>query len=163
MIAAAAKRLQQLILREKEKAVQHKSAPHRRTADSTTMTLRALSDLGDSVASSVHVIASPTRLYLCVSMEAKPDALRAQMEADRRTAKGMFEVDENWSAAEVNARWARGAVLTDEDGEVLTQAVAGARGMTDAGAREVFFEFNATENYPDTMYLANKDARVRVR
>lgn len=35
--------------------------------------------------------------------------------------------------------------------------------MTDVGAREVFFEFNALDHYPETMYLAVGDARVRVR
>ena len=46
---------------------------------------------------------------------------------------------------------------------MLDHAVLGARGMTDAGAREVFFEFNALESYPEPMYLAAGDARVRVR
>lgn len=159
MITAAISRLQGFLAggeRPEERA------PRRRTADSRTMTLRALSDLGESIASGVHVIASATRLYLCVTMEPKPDALQAQMEADRHTAKGMFRVDENWSAAEVNARWARHAVLTDGEGNVLLGAMAGARGLTDAGAREVFFEFNAPESYPEAMYLANGDARVKV-
>ena len=49
-----------------------------------TATLRALSDLGESVASSVHAIYSPIRLYLCVAMEPKPDALSRQHEADRK-------------------------------------------------------------------------------
>ena len=57
-------------------------------------------------------------------------------------------MDENWSAAEVNARWGKRAVLTDGSGRVLDHAVLGARGMTDAGAREVFFEFNALEQLP---------------
>ena len=54
-------------------------------------------------------------------------------------------------------------MLTDDSGRVLDHAVLGARGMTDAGAREVFFEFNALESYPEPMYLAAGDARVRVR
>lgn len=44
----------------------------------------ALSDLGESIASGVHVIYSPVRLYLCVSMQPKPEALHAQKEADIR-------------------------------------------------------------------------------
>ena len=64
---------------------------------------------------------------------------------------------------QVNARWGKRAVLTDGSGRVLDHAVLGARGMTDAGAREVFFEFNALESYPEPMYLAAGDARVRVR
>ena len=71
--------------------------------------------------------------------------------------------DENWSAAEVNARWGKRAVLTDENGRVLDGAVLGARGMTDVGAREVFFEFNALDHNPETMYLAVGDARVSLR
>ena len=128
-----------------------------------TATLRALSDLGESVASSVHAIYSPIRLYLCVAMEPKPDALSRQHEADSKTAAGHFEVDANWSAAEVNARWARHAVLTDAGGQVLESAIRGARGMTDAGAREVFFEFNALDTYPEPMYLAAGDARIRIK
>ena len=81
----------------------------REISGNRTATLRALSDLGESVASSVHAIYSPIRLYLCVAMEPKPDALSRQHEADRKTAAGHFEVDANWSAAEVNARWARHA------------------------------------------------------
>ena len=96
-------------------------------------------------------------------MEVKPDALAAQLERDRRTAAGMFDVDENWSAAEVNARWARRAVLTDGEGNLLDAAMAGARGVTDVGAREVFFEYNAMDSYPERMYLAAGDTRVRVR
>ena len=117
----------------------------RETPGNRTATLRALSDLGESVASSVHAIYAQSRLYLCVAMQPKPEALHAQRLADKKAAAGHFDVDENWSAAEVNARWARHAVLTD------------------AGAREVFFEFNALESYPEPMYLAAGDARVRVR
>ena len=130
---------------------------------SETATLRALVDVGESVVSNVHAIYSSVRLYLCVTMEVKPEALAAQAELDRRTAAGMFEVDENWSAAEVNARWARRAVLTDGEGRPLEAAMAGARGVTDVGAREVFFEYNALESYPERMYLAVDGARVRVR
>ena len=119
--------------------------------------------MGESVASGVHAIYGPSRLYLCVAMQPKPEALHAQKLADKKAAAGHFDVDENWSAAEVNARWGKRAVLTDGNGRVLDSAVLGARGMTDVGAREVFFEFNALENYPDTMYLAVGDARVRVK
>lgn len=139
------------------------SAPRREIPGNKTATMRALSDLGESIASGVHAIYSPVRLYLCVAMEPKPDALRAQIDADRRAAKGMFEVDENWSAAEVNARWAKRATLTDGEGNVLDRAVSGARGLTDIGAKEVFFEFGAMEIYPETMYLVSGDTRVRVR
>lgn len=162
MISSAVERLQKFLSGGKREE-KRRDTMQRKTPDSTTMTMRALSDLGDSVASSVHVIASPTRLYLCVTMEVKPDALRAQIEADRRAAKGMFDVDENWSAAEVNARWGKHAVLTDGEGNVLYRAMDGARGMTDAGACEVFFEFNAMDVYPETMYLANGHTRVKVR
>ena len=162
MIAAAVEQLQKFLSGGKREEKTREEI-HHRTPDSTTMTMRALSDLGESIASSVHIIASPTRLYLCVTMEVKPDALRAQMEADRRAAKGMFEVDENWSAAEVNARWGKSAVLTDGDGNLLHRAMEGARGMTDAGAKEVFFEFNALDAYPETMYLVNGHTRVKVR
>lgn len=135
----------------------------REKVSSRTATLRALSDLGESIASGVHAIYSPVRLYLCVSMQPKPDALSRQQEADRKTAAGHFEVDANWSAAEVNARWGRHAVLTDGNGQVLESAVRGARGMTDAGAKEVFFEFNALDNYPEPMYLAAGDAKIRIK
>lgn len=138
-------------------------APKREIPGNQTATMRALSDLGESIASGVHAIYSPVRLYLCVAMEPKPDALRAQIDADRRAAKGMFEVDENWSAAEINARWARSATLTDGEGNVLDRAVSGARGLTDIGAKEVFFEFGALETYPETMYLVSGETRVRVR
>ncbi|MBR5560466.1 MAG: hypothetical protein IKU73_03550 [Clostridia bacterium] len=162
MIAAAVERLQKFLSGGKREEKTREEI-HHRTPDSTTMTMRALSDLGDSIASSVHVIASPARLYLCVTMEVKPDALRRQIDADRRAAKGMFDVDENWSAAEVNARWGKNAVLTDGEGNLLYRAMDGARGMTDAGAKEVFFEFNALDVYPETMYLANGYTRVKVR
>ena len=85
------------------------------------------------------------------------------MERDRRMAAGMFEVDRTWSAAEVNKRWAKDAVLTDGDGHLLHGAVSGARGMTDAGAREVFFEFNALDAYPEKVFLSNGKTRVRVK
>ncbi len=134
----------------------------RETPGSRTETLRALSDLGESIASGVHAIYAQSRLYLCVAMQPKPEALSAQKLADKKAAAGHFDVDENWSAAEVNARWGKRAVLTDENGRVLDGAVLGARGMTDVGAREVFFEFNALDHYPETMYLAVGDARVRV-
>ncbi|MDO5376747.1 MAG: hypothetical protein Q4G52_00295 [Clostridia bacterium] len=140
-----------------------RAAPRREIPGNKTATMRALSDLGESVASGVHVIYSPVRLYLCVAMEPKPDALRAQIDADQRAAKGMFEVDENWSAAEVNARWAKRATLVDGAGHVLYGAVSGARGLTDVGAKEVFFEFGAMETYPEAMYLVSGDTRVRVR
>ena len=137
--------------------------PHRSEAPSTTATMRALCDLGESIATSVHAIYTATRLYLCVTMEPKPDALQAQLAADRRLAAGHFEVDRLWSAASVNARWARKAVLTDAQGQLLDAAVLGARGMTDAGAREVFFEFGALDAYPERMYLSSGDTRLRVR
>lgn len=140
-----------------------RSPAQKRSPGGETATLRALDDVGESVVSSVHVIYASVRLYLCVTMEVKPDALAAQLERDRRTAAGMFDVDENWSAAEVNARWARRAVLTDGEGNLLDAAMAGARGVTDVGAREVFFEYNAMDSYPERMYLAAGDTRVRVR
>lgn len=137
--------------------------PARRALPNTTTSLRALTDLGESIAASVHVIEASQRLYLCVAMTPKPDALCAQMERDKRMAAGMFEVDRTWSAAEVNKRWAKEAVLTDEDGCLLRGAMNGARGMTDAGAKEVFFEFNAMDSYPERMYLSNGTTRVRVK
>ena len=88
----------------------------RETPGSRTATLRALSDLGESVASSVHAIYAQSRLYLCVAMQPKPEALSAQKLADKKAAAGHFDVDENWSAAEVNARWGKRAVLTDGSG-----------------------------------------------
>ena len=130
---------------------------------SSTVTMRALVDVGESIAHSVHVIYSPIRLYLCVAMEVKPDALAAQQAADKKTAAGMFRVDPLWSAATVNARWARKAVLIDGDGNELYAATSGARGMTDAGAKEVFFEYNAMESYPEKMYLIADGIRVRVK
>lgn len=130
---------------------------------SVTVTMRALVDIGESVVTNVHAIYTATRIFLCVTMEPKPDALDAQAEADRKLAAGHFKVDRLWSAASVNARWARGAVLTGADGRPLDAANHGARGMTDAGAREVFFEFCAMEAYPERMYLQNGNARVRVR
>ena len=135
----------------------------RAEAPSTTATMRALCDLGESIATNVHAIYTATRLYLCVTMEPKPDALEAQLAADKRLAAGLFEVDRLWSAASVNARWARKAVLTDGEGQLLDAAVLGARGMTDAGAKEVFFEFSALDAYPERMYLSSGDTRVRVR
>lgn len=137
--------------------------PRRRALPNTTTSLRALTDLGESIAASVHVIEASQRLYLCVAMTPKPDALSAQMEQDRRMAAGLFQVDSTWSAAEVNKRWAKEAVLTDEDGCLLHGTMNGARGMTDAGAREVFFEFNAMDTYPERMYLSNGTTRVRVK
>lgn len=161
MIFRAANRLLEFFGKDRDK--REEPPRHERTADSITRTLRALTDVGDSIVSSVHVIESPTRMYLCVTMEVKPEALELQIENDRRQAKGMFEVDENWSAAEVNARWARRVTLTDEYGDVLTRAVTGARGMTDAGAKEVFFEYYALDMYPERMYLSDGESRVRVR
>lgn len=131
--------------------------------DSSTVTMRALIDVGESIAHSVHVIYSPIRLYLCVAMEVKPEALAAQQAADKKMAAGMFKVDPLWSAATVNARWARKAVLTDGEGNELYDAIHGARGLTDAGAKEVFFEYNALESYPEKMYLAADGIRIRVR
>ena len=50
----------------------------RETPGSRTETLRALSDLGESIASGVHAIYAQSRLYLCVAMQPKPEALSAQ-------------------------------------------------------------------------------------
>ena len=151
--------LRKLLLKEPEK-----KAPPRRTAPSnTTTSMRALTDLGDSIAASVHVIEATTHLYLCVSMEPKPEALAAQIAKDRKMAKGMFEVDETWSAAEVNKRWAKDAYLVDVEGERIERAMKGARGMTEAGAKEVFFEFNSLDVYPEKLYLTNGRTRVRVK
>ena len=138
----------------------HKPGSNR---DSSTMTMRALVDVGESIAHSVHVIYSPIHLYLCVAMEVKPDALERQQAADKKTAAGMFKVDPLWSAATVNARWARKAVLSDEEGNELYAATSGARGLTDAGAKEVFFEYNAMESYPEKMYLIADGIRIRVK
>ena len=151
--------LKKLLVKEPEK----KTPPKRSAPGNTTTSMRALTDLGDSIAASVHVIEATTHLYLCVAMEPKPDALAAQIAKDRKMAAGMFEVDETWSAAEVNKRWAKDAVLTDQDGNVIDGALIGARGMTDAGANEVFFEFNALDIYPQKMYLSNGETRIRVR
>ena len=142
------------------KRKQHQSGANR---DNSTATMRALVDVGESIAHSVHVIYSPTRLYLCVAMEVKPEALKKQQEADKKTAAGLFKVDPLWSAAEVNARWARSAMLVDESGNELYAATSGARGMTDAGAKEVFFEFNALDVYPEKMFLSNGGTRIRIR
>lgn len=158
---SAAALLESLFARPEKKP--EKKAPAKKTPGSVTMTMRALSDLGESIASSTHVIYGNVRLYLCVTMEPKPEALNAQIARDKRAAKGMFEVDEMWSAAEVNKRWAKDAVLTDQDGNVIDGALIGARGMTDAGANEVFFEFNALDIYPQKMYLSNGETRIRVR
>ena len=130
---------------------------------SATTTMRALVDLGECVAYSVHVIYSHVRLYLCVAMEVKPEALARQQAEDKRMAAGMFKVDPLWSAAAVNARWARRAVLVDAQGNELVGAMRGACGMTDAGAKEVFFEYNALESYPERMYLAVDGTKIRVR
>ena len=46
---------------------------------------------------------------------------------------------------------------------VAQLALAGARGVTDVGAKEVFFEYNALESYPERMYLNVDGVRVRVR
>ena len=140
-----------------------RTEPPRPVIRTTTARRSETADLGESIATGVHAIYGPVRLYLCVSMEPKPEALAAQREADRRQAAGMFKVDALWSAAAVNARWARRALLVDADGGVLEGAVCGAQGMTEAGAREVFFEFNALERYPEEMYLSDGHARLRVR
>ena len=42
-------------------------------------------------------------------------------------------------------------------------AMKGARGMTEAGAKEVFFEFNSLDVYPEKLYLTNGRTRVRVK
>ena len=139
---------------------QHQPESNRNSA---TATMRALVDVGESIAHSVHVIYSSAHLYLCLAMEVKPEALEKQQAADKKAAAGMFKVDPLWSAAEVNARWARKAVLIDEDGSELYAATSGARGMTDTGAKEVFFEYNAMENYPEKMYLMADGIRIRVR
>lgn len=135
----------------------------RRPIEATTVRLNEVSDLGESIATGVHAIFAQVRIYLCVSMEPKAEALAIQREKDRRQAAGLFEVDAMWSAAAVNARWARRAVLCDEQGQVLESAVCGARGMTDVGAKEAFFEFHALEGYPDTLYLSDGLTRVRVK
>ncbi len=140
-----------------------RTEPPRPVFRTTTARRSETADLGESIATGVHAIYGPVRLYLCVSMEPKPEALAAQREADRKQAAGLFEVDALWSAAAVNARWARRAVLCGRDGAVLESAVRGAQGMTEAGAKEVFFEFNAMESYPKEMYLSDGRTRLRVR
>jgi len=159
MISRAAKLLEKLFAKEPEK----KELERRRAPSNTTTSMRALTDLGDSIAASVHVIENAAHLYLCVAMEPKPEALAAQMQRDKKQAAGMFEVDSTWSAAEVNRSWARDAMLIDEDGHILHKAMEGARGMTEAGAKEVFFEFNALDVYPQKMYLSNGKTRIRVK
>jgi len=151
--------LRKLLLNEPEK----KEPPKRTAPPNTTTSMRALTDLGESIVASVHMIEATTHLYLCVSMEPKPDALAAQIARDKKQAAGMFAVDETWSAAEVNKRWAKDAVLVDGEGNRLERAMNGARGMTEAGAKEVFFEFNALEYYPERIYLTNGRSRVRVK
>ena len=159
MIARAAKLLEKLFAKEPEK----KEPVRKHAPANTTTSMRALTDLGDSIAASVHVIEASAHLYLCVAMEPKPDALARQMEIDRKMAAGMFEVDRTWSAAEVNKSWAKDAVLIDSDGHILHKAMDGARGMTEAGAKEVFFEFNALDVYPEKVYLTNGKTRVRIK
>ena len=159
MITRAAKLLEKFFAKEPEK----KEPERRRAPSNTTTSMRALTDLGDSIAASVHVIEATTHLYLCVAMEPKPDALAAQIAKDRKMAAGMFEVDETWSAAEVNKRWAKDAYLVDVEGERIERAMKGARGMTEAGAKEVFFEFNSLDVYPEKLYLTNGRTRVRVK
>lgn len=158
MIAQAVQMIERLFGRQSQP-----EAPRKRAPCNTTTSLRALTDLGESIAAGVHVIEASRRLYLCVAMEPKPEALAAQMEADRRMAAGMFQVDSSWSAAEVNKRWGKKAVLIDDDGRAVLGAMNGARGMTDAGAKEVFFEFNALDAYPERMYLSDGATRLRVR
>ena len=139
------------------------AAPQRRSTPALTIRLQETCDLGESVATGVHAIYAAARIYLCVTMEPKPDALARQHAADKKLAAGHFDVDAMWSAAAVNARWAKKAVLCDEAGHVLENAVIGARGMTDAGAKEVFFEFSALETYPECLYLSDGQTRLRVR
>jgi len=159
MITRMKQMLRKLLVKEPEK----KAPPRRSAPSNTTTSMRALTDLGDSIAASVHVIEATTHLYLCVAMEPKPEALAAQIAKDRKMAAGMFEVDETWSAAEVNKRWAKDAALVDAQGNRLERAMNGARGMTEAGAKEVFFEFNALDVYPEKLYLSNGRTRVRVK
>lgn len=129
----------------------------------TTVRRSEAADLGECTAAGVHAIFTPTRLYICVAMEPKPDALAAQREADKREAAGLFEVDALWSAAAVNARWGKKAVLCSGDGQVLESAASGSRGMTDVGAKEAFFEFHMPERCPEELYLGCGSARLRVR
>ena len=135
----------------------------RAAARTTILRRQETVDLGECVATGIHSIFSPVRIYICVTLTPKAETLAAQREADRRLAAGMFEVDEMWSAAAVNARWARHAILTDENGLPLERAIDGARGMTDAGAHEAFFEFCATEAYPPQIYLSDGKTRIRVK
>ena len=135
----------------------------RRPVPATTMRRSETTDLGECIATGVHAIFSQTRMYICVAMEPKPDALAAQHRADQREAAGLFEVDMMWSAAAVNARWGRKATLCDAQGHVLESAVCGARGMTDAGAKEVFFEFHMPERCPDELYLSDGTAQIRIK
>ena len=157
------KRIKQFLRTLLTQETERKGPPRRSAPCNTTPSMRALTVLGDSIAASVHVIEATTHLYLCVSMEPKPDALAAQVAKDRKMAKGMFEVDETWSAAEVNKRWAKDAYLVDIEGNRLERAMKGARGMTEAGAKEVFFEFNSLDVYPEKLYLTNGRARLRVK
>ena len=159
MLTRAARLLEKLFAKAPEK----KEPERRRAPSNTTTSMRALTDLGNSIASSVHVIEGPSHLYLCVAMEPKPDALAAQIQKDKKQAAGMFEVDRTWSAAEVNKSWARDAMLIDADGHILRKAMDGARGMTEAGAKEVFFEFNPMDVYPEKVYLSNGKTRIRVK
>ena len=159
MISRAAQMIEKLLGQPPQK----QEPPRRRAAPNTTTSMRALTDLGESIAASVHVIEATSHLYLCVAMEPKPDALAAQMQKDKKQAAGMFEVDRTWSAAEVNKSWAKDAVLIDADGHILYKAMDGARGMTEAGAKEVFFEFNALDVYPEKVYLSNGKTRIRVK
>ena len=77
MIDRAAKLLEKLF----PKAPVAQEPKRKRVSPNTTTTMRALTDLGDSIAASVHVIEAPAHLYLCVAMEPKPDALAAQIAA----------------------------------------------------------------------------------
>ena len=149
-------------IKETENALHPRHTPGANRG-SSTMTMRALVDLGESVAYSVHVIYSSIHLYLCVAMEVKPEALAAQQAEDKKMAAGLFKVDPLWSAATINARWARKAILTDENGNEIYAATNGARGMTDAGAKEVFFEYNALDSYPEKMYLSADGVRIRIK
>lgn len=141
-----------------------KGAPApRRAYPVETVRLNETRDLGECVATSVHAIYARGSIYISVTMEPKEDALKAQCEADRKQAAGLFEVDRLWSAAAVNTKWGRRAYLCDAQGQALEGTLCGARGLTDAGAREVFFEFTAMEHYPEKMYLTDGKTRIRVR
>ena len=63
-----------------------RTEPPRPVFRTTTARRSETADLGESIATGVHAIYGPVRLYLCVSMEPKPEALAAQREADRRQA-----------------------------------------------------------------------------